>query len=77
MIAIDLSKQKALDADLRAIQQINFSPKLDRAGNTTKFLITEEAKETFFGLFTRNRKRFANAKCDLIFICIKWHNTTA
>ena len=46
MIAIDLSKQQALDADLRAIQQINFTENLDRAGNTTMFLILEETKET-------------------------------
>ena len=30
MIAIDLSKQQALDADPRAIQQINFTENLDR-----------------------------------------------
>ena len=46
MIAIDLSRQNELDADPRAIQQINFTANLDRAGNTTIFFITEEAKET-------------------------------
>ena len=46
MIAIDLSKQQTLDADPRAIQQINFTANLDRAGNTTMFFIIEEAKET-------------------------------
>ena len=46
MIAIDLSKQQFLDADVRAIQQINFTANLDRAGNTTMFFIIEEAKET-------------------------------
>ena len=46
MIAIDLSKQKALDADLRVIKQINFTANLDRDGNKTMFFITEEAKET-------------------------------
>ena len=46
MIAIDLSKQQALDADPRAIQQINFTVKLDRAGNTRIYFILEEAKET-------------------------------
>ena len=46
MIAIDLSKQQALDADSRAIQQINFTGNLDRAGNTTIFCIIEETKET-------------------------------
>ena len=37
MIAIDLSKQQTLDADPRAIQQINFRAKLDRAGNVLNF----------------------------------------
>ena len=34
MIAIDLSKQHPLDADPKAIQQINFIANLHRAGNT-------------------------------------------
>ena len=34
MIAVDLSKQQALDTDPRAIQQSNFTANLDRAGNT-------------------------------------------
>ena len=46
MIAIDLSKEPALDADSRAIQQINFSANSDRAGNTRIYCIPEEAKET-------------------------------
>ena len=46
MIAIDLNKQEALDADPRAIQQINFTANLDRDGNTTMFFIIEEAKES-------------------------------
>ena len=48
MMSINLHKQKALDADPRAIQQINFTANLDRAGNTTTFFIIEEAKETVF-----------------------------
>ena len=46
MIAVDLSKQQALDADPRAIQQVNFTANLDRAGNTRVYFILEEAKET-------------------------------
>ena len=46
MIAVDLSKQQALDADPRSIQQINFTSNLDRAGNTRIYFILEEAKET-------------------------------
>ena len=43
---IDLSKQQTLDADPIAIQQINFTANLDRAGNTATLFITEGAKET-------------------------------
>ena len=46
MIAVDLSKQQALDTDLRAIQQTNFTANLDRAGNTRIYFILEEEKET-------------------------------
>ena len=46
MIAADLRKQQALDADPEAIQQINFQANLDRAGNTRIYFILEEAKET-------------------------------
>ena len=46
MIAIDLSKQQALDADPRAIQQINFTANMYREEETTIFFIIEEAKET-------------------------------
>ena len=46
IIAVDLSKQHALDADPRANQQINFTADLDRAGNTRIYFLLEEAKET-------------------------------
>ena len=46
MITIDLSKQQALDADPRAIQQINFTANLDRGGNTRFYFIHEEGKGT-------------------------------
>ena len=45
MIVVDLSKQQALDADPKAIQQINSAANLDRAGNTRIYFILEEAKE--------------------------------
>ena len=48
MIAIDLSKQQELDADPRAIQQINFTANLDRTENKIMFVIIKEAKKTVF-----------------------------
>ena len=39
IIAIDLSKQQALDADPREIRHISFTANLDRAGETRKFFI--------------------------------------
>ena len=56
VIAINLSKQQALDADPRANQQINSIANLDTAGNTTMFFITEEAKETVLDLSQRTVK---------------------
>ena len=48
MIAVDLIKQQALDADPKAIQQINYAANLNTANNTRFFFILEEAKETVF-----------------------------
>ena len=48
MIAVDLSKQQVLDADPKAIQQINFTANLDRYGSTIFYFILEETKETEF-----------------------------
>ena len=48
LIAIDLSKQQELDADPRAIQQINLTANLERNGNTTMLFVIEQAKEIVF-----------------------------
>ena len=48
MIAVDLRKQQALDADCFTIQQIDFTGNLDRANNTRIYFILKEAKETVF-----------------------------
>ena len=56
MIAKDLSKQQALDADPRAIQQINFTANLDQVGNKTMLFIIEEAKETVLAFSQRTVK---------------------
>ena len=49
LIAVDLSKQKALDADSRAIQQIIFTGKIKAAADNTReiiYYILEQSKET-------------------------------
>ena len=56
MIAIDLSKQHALDADPKAIQQINFTGKVDQTGTTTVFFIIEEAKKKTVQIFLKEPK---------------------
>ena len=49
IVAVDLlSKQQALDADPKAIQQINSTANLDRTDNARLYFIIEEAKETAF-----------------------------
>ena len=54
MIAIDLSKQKPLDVDTRAIKNINFTANLGRARNTRR------GKRNCIGLFTRSCKSIVN-----------------
>ena len=48
LIAVDLSKQKALDADLRAIQQIVFLEvvKVDAGTKIRLYTILQQSKET-------------------------------
>ena len=56
MIAIDLNKQQSLDADPKAMKQINFTGNL--AEEATIFFIIEEAKQTALGFLQGNVKVF-------------------
>ena len=48
MIAINLSKQQALDSDPKVIQQINFTRNLDSENRSrTLFLLLKNQKELF------------------------------
>ena len=42
MIAVDLSRQQALDTDPRAVRQINLTANLDRPSKTRVYFILEE-----------------------------------
>ena len=61
MIAIDLSKEKALDAEPKAMQQINFTGNLKN--QLTIFSITEEAKETVLD--------FSQGTVKVFYFCFK------
>ena len=81
MIAVDLSKQQALDADSNAIPQINFTANLERIGNTRIYFILEEEKENVLDFSQGTVKVFVNvlqntiSLNNLIFASIKWRNT--
>ena len=45
MIATDLSKYQAVDADPRVTQDTNFTGNLERVGRTQMLFIIEEVKE--------------------------------
>ena len=60
MIAIDLSKQNALDADSKAIQKINFTGNLDQAGDTTISFILEKFKKTMSDF---SEEKIIGSKC--------------
>ena len=58
MVAIDLSKQQALDPFPKAIQQIDFTGNLNRDRNTTMVFITEETKESILDFSQRTVRIF-------------------
>ena len=62
-IATDLSKQEALDAVSRVIQQISFTGNLDRAKDETIFFIIKEAKETKLD-FLKGTLRVLSMLCE-------------
>ena len=71
MIAVDLSKQEALDANRKAIQQINFTANLEQEiQESISFL---KKRKNYLRLFARNCKSFVSAIFlnDLILINIK------
>ena len=70
LIAIDLSKQQAVDADQKATWQINFIENLGRSGQTTIFFVFEEGKENIWD-FSQGTVRVLWVYFDLI---IKWLN---
>ena len=64
LIAVDLSKQKTLDADSRAIQQIIFTGKASK--NVIIYDIFEQSKEIIL--------EFSKEKSRSFVIKIKWLN---
>ena len=74
VIAIDLSKQQALDPDLKAIQQINFFGNLDRAGNITMLFIIKEAKETILDFSQGTVRALFNVYFLLLLLFLLYYN---
>ena len=58
MITTDLSKREALDADLKAIQQINCTGNLDHNENTKMVFIFEKGKENILDFLQETVKIF-------------------
>ena len=46
-MSMDLNKRQKLDADSKALQQINFTVKLDRAEGTQCFLVLKKQNKQF------------------------------
>ena len=63
--AIDLRKQQAFNADLKAKQQINLkgNQARDSNANTTMFYILEEVKETILDLYKYYIKSVVTSFC--------------
>ena len=56
LIAVNLSKQKELDADPRAIQQIEFKYMLEGNNNLTFYWVLEKSKETILEFYKGTAK---------------------
>ena len=69
IISVDLSEQQALDADPKAIQQINFTANLDRNADTAMFFITEETKGTILVILQGTFKVLWILSYDLATAC--------
>ena len=67
MIVVNLGKQQALNADPKAIQEINFTANLDRAGNTRTYFILEEVKETVLD--------FSQETVKVLWMQLHWRNS--
>ena len=67
LVAVDLSKQKELDADPRAIQQIEFKYMLET--NSTIYWILEKSKETILEIYKGTVKVY-----QINIIYYKWLN---
>ena len=76
LIAADLSKQKALDADSRAIQQIIFTGKIKKAGCKYKgsnFLHLRKIKRHNIRIFKGNNKKFVS-KLKMLYWSFYFHS---
>ena len=67
MIVVNLGKQQALNADPKAIQEINFTANLDRAGNTRTYFILEEVRETVLD--------FSQETVKVLWMQLHWSNS--
>ena len=56
MTVTDLIKQQALDVNLKATQQLNFTENLNRPGQRTMLFLIEKPKETILD-FSRETVR--------------------
>ena len=71
MMAINLSKQQALDTDPKLIQQIDFNGNLSGNNSRFKFFIIEEVKETILGFLQETVKVLQMLSYDLAYYCLQ------
>ena len=63
-----LSKQQALDADLKVMQQINFTGNLHQAEGAAIFFHNWRSKRSHFRFFTRKCERIVNVFHNFILL---------
>ena len=66
IIAIDFSKQQALDANPKEVQQINFAENLKRSNGAMMFFIIGEAKKNI-SYFSQEPVKVLLMRCSILF----------
>ena len=74
MVEIDLNKLKALDADPKTIQEINFAGNFDQQAKM--FLSLKVQKRDYFGFFYKEPQEYFNFILIWYNINIKWLKIT-
>ena len=66
LLAIDHSKQQAINTNLKAIQQISLTGNLEHAENTPMFFINERGERNYSWFVFKNSRSIVSVFCKFV-----------